>query len=126
MSRTSIAIGLWILLLGACGVVISRTSFTTDLSAFLPRAPTPAQQVLVDQLRDGVVSRLMLIGITGARPETLARINKDMAKDLRQREAFLSVENGEVPLSVADRDFVWRHPAHAAGNRQCAHPHPAP
>lgn len=109
MSRASIAIGLWILFLGACGIVISRASFTTDLSAFLPRAPTPAQQLLVDQLSDGVVSRLMLIGITGASPETLARISRDIAKDLRKREAFFSVENGEALLSIADRDFVWRH-----------------
>ena len=49
----------------ATGIVIGRTEFTTDLSAFLPQSPTKEQQVLLDQLRDGVVSRLILVGIEG-------------------------------------------------------------
>ena len=43
------AIALWLVFLLVCGVVISRTHFTTDLSAFLPRTPTPEQQLLMDQ-----------------------------------------------------------------------------
>jgi predicted exporter len=109
VSRGRIAIGLWLLLIAACAFILSRTTFTTDLSAFLPRSPTPAQQVLVDQLREGVVSRLMLIGITGDKPETLARISRELARDLRQRNAFASVDNGDDPQSDADREFVWRH-----------------
>ncbi len=109
MSRPRIAIGLWLLLLAACAVIVSRTSFTTDLSAFLPRSPTPAQQVLVDQLREGVVSRLMLIGIGGDKTEALARISRELARDLRQQDAFASVDNGDDPQAGADREFVWRH-----------------
>ena len=41
----------WILLVAASAAVVSRTSFTTDLSAFLPRSPSAEQQVLVEQLR---------------------------------------------------------------------------
>ena len=41
------AIALWIAFLLSCGAVISRTTFTTDLSAFLPRTPTPEQQLLM-------------------------------------------------------------------------------
>ena len=55
MSRGRTAIGVWVLLVAACAFVVSRTTFTTDLSAFLPRSPTPAQQVLVDQLRELLV-----------------------------------------------------------------------
>ena len=109
MSRARIAIGLWLLLVAACAFIVTRTTFTTDLSAFLPRSPTPAQQVLVDQLREGVVSRLMLIGISGDKPETVARISRELAGNLRQRNAFASVDNGDDPQSDADREFVWRH-----------------
>lgn len=109
MNRGRFAIGLWLVLVAACTVVIVRTSFTTDLSAFLPRAPTPAQQVLIDQLRDGVVSKLMLIGIGGEKPELLAGISKRMARDLRKHDAFVSVDNGDDFLVAADRRFVWQH-----------------
>ena len=51
------AITLWLAFLLGCAGVISRTQFTTDLSAFLPRTPTPEQQLLMDQLRDGLASR---------------------------------------------------------------------
>ena len=61
MARTSIA--LWLAFILACGIVIGRSQITTDLSAFLPRSPTPAQQLLLEQICDGLASRLILVGI---------------------------------------------------------------
>lgn len=90
-------------------MIIARTEFTTDLSAFLPRSPTPAQQVLVDQLRDGVVSRLVLIGLDGGDPAALAATSKRMAARLRANERFVSVANGEEVGLEKDRDFLWRN-----------------
>lgn len=92
----------------ACVAVISRTTFTADISAFLPRSPTPAQEILVEQLRDGVVSRLMLIGIEGAPPEALAVASRRLATELRRHESFVLIDNGEDTGS-ADRDFLWRN-----------------
>jgi predicted exporter len=114
-------IPIWILLLITAGWIISRTPITTDMSAFLPESPTSAQQVLVDQLHDGIVSRLMLIGIEGAPPETLARISKTMAKRLRADPAFTSVDNGEEASFDADRAYLWNNryalsPAVTAGH----------
>ncbi|HHT8842426.1 TPA: hypothetical protein ACT5B5_006795, partial [Burkholderia cenocepacia] len=57
------AVLVWLLALVACGVAIGRAQFTADLSAFLPNAPSAGQRVLVDQLRDGIVSRLILVAI---------------------------------------------------------------
>ena len=83
-------VAVWLALVVACAVIVSRTEFTTDFSAFLPRSPSPVQQVLVDQLRDGVVSRLILIGIEGAEPATLARVSTQMAGILQADERFAS------------------------------------
>ena len=102
-------IAAWLVLVGASIAVIARTTFTTDISAFLPRSPTPEQRVLVEQLRDGVVSRLVLIGIEGASPEALARASKQMAAELRKHEAFVSVDNGDDAGSAGDREFLWRN-----------------
>ena len=68
-----VAIALWLTFILACGVVISRTQFTTDLSAFLPRNPTAEQQLLLEQIRDGLASRLILVGIEGSDAPTRAR-----------------------------------------------------
>jgi len=103
------ALGAWLVLLLACGAVIARTQFTTDLSAFLPRAPSPVQQVLVEQLRDGVVSRLVLIGVEGAAPERLAELSKSVGAALRDSGRFASVNNGQEAGFEGERELLWRY-----------------
>ncbi|MEP6998786.1 MAG: MMPL family transporter, partial [Betaproteobacteria bacterium] len=100
------AVALWVALLVACVVVISRANFTADLSAFLPRAPTAEQQVLVDQLTGGAVSRLILIGIEAPDTATRARLSREIARRLRAMPEFTLVNNGESLGADRDRDFL--------------------
>jgi predicted exporter len=72
------AVALWLAFLLACVVTIGRTEFTTYLSAFLPRTPTPEQKLLMDQLREGLASRLILVGIEGADAPTRARLSSKL------------------------------------------------
>jgi predicted exporter len=116
------ALAAWLIAVLACTLIIARTEFTADMSAFLPRTPTPVQQILVQQLRDGVVSRLILIAIEGAAPEVLAQTSKRFAAELRQQTAvFAAVNNGEELALNKDREFLFRHryllsPAVSAGH----------
>jgi predicted exporter len=103
------AILLWLLGLAVAIGVIVLTPFTTDMSAFLPRSPDPAQQVLVEQLRDGVASRLILIGLEDGTPESRADISRSMAAKLRQQSEFVLIDNGEGGIGAADQDYVWRN-----------------
>ena len=103
------ALAAWLALLFACVAIIARTQFTTDLSAFLPRSPSPVQQVLVEQLRDGVVSRLVLVGIEGAAQDRLADLSRGLAAPLRASGRFASVNNGEQSGFENDRELVWRY-----------------
>ena len=103
------AIILWLAFLLSCVAIISRTHFTTDLSAFLPRTPTAEQQLLMDQLHDGLASRLILVGIEGADAPTRARLSKQIAQQLRADPAFVSVNNGEPVNSERDRNFLFNH-----------------
>jgi predicted exporter len=107
--RSRRAVGAWVIFMLACAAIIGKTTFTADVSAFLPRSPTPAQEVLVEQLRDGVVSRLMLIGIEGAPPESLSQLSKRLAVELRGKDAFVLVENGDGAATEQDREFLWRN-----------------
>jgi predicted exporter len=104
-----VAIALWIAFLVACLAIIGRTQFTADLSAFLPRSPTPEQKLLMDQLKEGLASRLILVGIEGADAATRARLSKEAARRLRQDPAFVSVNNGEPVNTGRDREFLFSH-----------------
>lgn len=97
----------WLLCCALCAVVIARTQWSADVSAFLPRSPSPEQQALVDQLRDGVVSRLILIAVEGGDPARLAAASKRMAAALRADARFASIANGEETGAKADREFLW-------------------
>ena len=100
--RGRAAIVLWIAFLAGIGLLASRARFTTDLSAFLPSSPTPAQRVLVDQLREGVVSQLLLVGLEGAPPERLAQMSAVLAEQLAGAPEFLYVNNGGEERMQAD------------------------
>ena len=104
-----IALGLWLAGLAVCAALIAQARFSTDMSAFLPRHPTPAQQVLVDQLHDGATSRLILLGLTDAPPAALAQLSQQVAQTLRGNPAFTSVTNGAAASFTADQQFLWQH-----------------
>ncbi|KWA71829.1 hypothetical protein WL30_13270 [Burkholderia ubonensis] len=99
----------WLLGLLACGFAISRASFTADLSAFLPRSPSAGQRVLVDQLRDGLVSRLILVAIDGDTAAARAVLSRRMAAALRDDPQFAAVNNGEPVDDARDQQFIVAH-----------------
>ncbi|KVU37316.1 hypothetical protein WK66_27925 [Burkholderia ubonensis] len=99
----------WLLGLLACGFAISRASFTADLSAFLPRSPSTGQRVLVDQLRDGLVSRLILVAIAGDTAAARAVLSRRIAAALRDDPQFAAVNNGEPVNDASDQQFIVAH-----------------
>jgi predicted exporter len=108
-ARARITIALWLVFMLGCGWIISRSQFTTDLSAFLPRNPTPEQQLLLEQISDGLASRLILVGISGSDAPTRAELSKQLAQRLRADPAFISVNNGEPVNAERDRAFLFDH-----------------
>src|SRR5450830_529835 len=107
LQRKRTAIAIWLVMILASLVIISRSHFTADLSAFLPRIPTAEQQLLMDQLKDGLASRLILVGIEGADQDTRAKLSKDVAQKLRANPAFVSVNNGEPITSERDQSYLF-------------------
>ncbi|MEM5317458.1 MMPL family transporter [Paraburkholderia sp. JHI869] len=103
------AVAVWLLCLVACAVAIGRANFTADLSAFLPRSPSPTQQVLVDQLRDGLASRLILVGIDGGYESTRAELSRRVAASLRADPQFVAIHNGSGQNDARDEQFMFAH-----------------
>lgn len=102
-----IAVFAWLAGMMICGMIISRTVFTTDLSAFLPQSPSKEQQVLLDQLQDGMVSRLILIGMEGGDAAMRAALSKELAHRLRGNPNLAGINNGEPVNAQRDRAYLF-------------------
>lgn len=98
---------LWLTGMLACLLVIVQTHFVADLSAFMPRTPNARQQLLIDQLRDGAVARLIMMGIEGGDSAERARLSRALAKDLEQTGLFVAVQNGQEETQEHDRAYFF-------------------
>ena len=107
--RRFAAVWIWLLSCAAAALLATQAHYVADLSAFLPSAPTPEQAVLLDQLKSGAASRLVLVGIEGGDGSTRAEASKRLAGALRGSSRFASVDNGDTaPWQDAGR-FVFAH-----------------
>jgi predicted exporter len=100
---------LWLCCVALACVIVARARYITDLSAFLPAHPTASQRLLVDQLRDGPASRLILMAIEQGEPRARAQVSVSMAGRLRGDAQFSSVNNGEPVNAQRDREFLFQH-----------------
>ncbi|HEX3914471.1 MAG TPA: MMPL family transporter [Steroidobacteraceae bacterium] len=99
----------WLACIALAATIVARARYISDLSAFLPENPTPAQQLLIDQLRDGPASRLILIAIEQGDEAARARISLAMVQSLRDDPQFSAVDNGEAAGGQRDREFLFQH-----------------
>lgn len=103
---------LWLALLLFGGWWLSqRLALSGDLRKFMPEARTPAQKLLLDELGEGPGSRLLLVAISGARPEALAAQSQAMRASLANDKRFTFVANGgEVGLdAIPERLRPYRY-----------------
>ncbi|HWX80354.1 MAG TPA: MMPL family transporter [Steroidobacteraceae bacterium] len=100
---------LWLGCVAFAAIVVARAHYITDLSAFLPANPTPTQQLLVDQLRDGPASRLILFAIEGGDAAARTRASALMVNRLRKDTQFSMVNNGAADDQQSDREFLFKH-----------------
>lgn len=107
--RRAAAVLVWAGLAAIALAVVARARYSADLSGFLPRAPTGEERLLVEQLRQGVASRLIIVGIEGADREERAGLSAAMAAQLRAEPQFLAVENGDAAAARRDEAFLFAH-----------------
>jgi predicted exporter len=102
-------LSLWLLLIALCALIISRTPFTADLSAFLPAHPTAQQQVLMTHVQSGWASRMVLVGIEGGEAAQRAQASRQLAQGLRQGGLFDQVQNGDPAGFKAIGEWIFQN-----------------
>ncbi|HJV91820.1 MAG TPA: MMPL family transporter [Azonexus sp.] len=100
---------LWLLAMLAGAAIVWNSRFTADMSFFLPSRPTAEQQVLVDQLKEGAIARLLMLAIEGGDEAQRAALSRDLRARLAGMPEFVTVQNGEAGTQDADRNFLVEH-----------------
>jgi len=95
----------WLTVLLLSVVQLVRTPLNLDLSGFLPSQANPTQRLLIDQMRDGVGGRLILLAIKDDSPEQLAHISRQLAARMQQSGHFSVVANG-APLPPEQLEWL--------------------
>jgi predicted exporter len=108
ISRRARIIAVWLACIAGAALAVVHARYVTDLSAFLPARPTAMQRLLVDQLREGPSSRLILVALEQGEPKTRAELSLAMARRLRIDREFSSINDGEQIAAKRDREFLFR------------------
>jgi predicted exporter len=109
MSRTVRTFIVWLLAMLAGAAIAWNSRFAADMSFFLPAEPTAEQEVLVDQLREGAVSRLLMLAVAGGNAEQRGALSRALRARLAGLPEFVSVQNGELDSLDTERNLLFRH-----------------
>ncbi len=108
--KPRVALPLWLLAVAICAAVIWRSPpISRDLTYFLPRDPGVADRILIEQLRSGFPSRLMLVALGQADPQALAAASEQLAGKLRSDASFERVDNGHALWSEAEVRLITEY-----------------
>src|SRR5688572_14606105 len=101
------ALIVWLVLVAVCAAWLARNlTIGADITVFLPPSTNSSQRLLVDQLRDGVSTRLVLIALEGEGEPALAQASRELAKRLRASGLFGIVNNGDLASAGRERDLL--------------------
>lgn len=88
----------------AAFLVLSRVTIRTDMSAFLPPGRTQAARLMLQQVRSGAATSMVMLAVEGAPPAALARISRSMTAALNRSHLFLFVSDGDASLFGSDTE----------------------
>jgi predicted exporter len=101
---------LWLLVLAAsCILFLKQANVVTDMTSLMPGATSSTDKLMLQQLRQGPASRMLIIGLSGSNPEQLAEFSTALIEHLRSSDHFVYVNNGGEEASDKDREFVMNN-----------------
>jgi predicted exporter len=107
MSARGMSLVSWLVLVVlALAYATTRVSVESDFSVFLPRGLNDAQRTFLAQLRNGSVSRLVLIALDNDEPQSLAKLSASLATALEKDPAFTYVNNGASAFAQRELNSI--------------------
>jgi predicted exporter len=104
--RAALLIG-WIAVVALLGLYIQqRLTISADLRNFLPTPKTRTEKLLLEEVGESPASRLLLVSLNGAEPETLAETSQALAEALRGDPQFGVVSNGAASLDAIPENLL--------------------
>ncbi|SBT07780.1 putative transmembrane protein [Candidatus Accumulibacter aalborgensis] len=100
---------LWSMAMLAGAAIVWNSRFSADISFFLPAHPNATQQVLVEQLTEGAVARLLMLAVAGGDARQRAALSHDLRARLASRPEFAAVNNGETQGLATDQEYLFAH-----------------
>ena len=108
----------WLVVMGACWLQVGKVSVVTDVSSFLPGPVNASQRLMVDQLRDGLSTRTLLIGLrldqlpdnvapSPEQTQALVAASRALRDKLAGDPQFAWVSNGDAEALSAERDLIF-------------------
>jgi len=88
-------------------LVFSQMDMRSDMADFLPAGQTEAARFMLQELRSGTATGLILVGIEDAPPPDLARISAGVAAALDRSGLFTIVSNGQQALDGPDGQVLF-------------------
>lgn len=111
----------WLAVVVWAAAQISRTAVVTDVTSLLPGPANAEQRLLANQLRDGVSTRILIVGMqlpplpagaADAKPsseqtDALTAASGRLREALAAQKAFAWASNGDIANHQADRDRLF-------------------
>jgi predicted exporter len=97
----------WVLALGALGWYAQRTLVIgADLQLFLPSPTTAEERLVLEGIGQGPVSRVLVMALDGAAPETLAETSRALVAALANNARFRTATNGDVAIDALSDELL--------------------
>lgn len=110
MSKHRLKLAAWLItLLMALATLATGPAIQSDLGQFLPQEGENDSALLLDTLRDGPGSRLLLLDLSGADPVTLAAVAKQFANKLATTPFFLHILGAGTTLPAQEQALLFRY-----------------
>ncbi|GJL63038.1 MAG: membrane protein [Nitrospirales bacterium] len=110
ITRNQIVSLLWASIFSiGCWIALHSTQIRTELTLLMPTGSGVTQQLLINHMREGTTSRLILLGLTGAHQDILAQASQRLANELRKSQSFSSVHNGDIKYFQKDSNLLFKY-----------------
>jgi predicted exporter len=105
-----LTLAIWALLIACAGYVVSqKMEVGSDLRLFLPPPENRAERILLEELKEGPGTRVLLVSLSGAPQAELASASAQLAESLRSNQAFTRIENGILHTEAGTEKFAFDH-----------------